>query len=528
MFFITLRCRRWLTLLGLLLGVSAGLPARSQSGLNSYLLAAGNSIAYGRLLPWPGTPGGYLLAGYGRFGYDSAFMNLGRLSPSLTVLHHRDYRLDIPLSYVFTASLQAGSCLVGGATSSSFGGSSPYVVCTDTLFARRWGVKFTNLGYSQRYVIKLLPNRANEFAAYTYTDGGDDEAMYRLSGKLTGAGFRGRLMTPTTSGGRVRVFDGIPTGVRPDQHYLVGTGRIFPGSNLMDGLILKVDSSRVRWGKLLHFGLDFEAINGIAPTTDGKLVVTIVNYGLAGPTYPTVVCKLDTAGHLLWSKRLALPSGSLFLSLVAETAQQELVLVGVDATYALVIVKLSAAGNLIWTRRSITTPGIPNQLLRSPGGSFLLVSQGYRLTQFDAGGNGCDLVPEPTLTIADAAATATVTDFPMTLTAFVPQTQDQPTRSRTQPLTRGTVCVAANGLAEEFRAHPLSITPNPTSGDVLLAGLADGNGRLPSEVVLIDGLGRTVRRCEVRADRLRLDLHGLAPGLYTVRAGRRLGQLVVE
>lgn len=501
----------------------------AQSSLNTYTYAPGASAGQSAfLLPVPAGHSGYLLAGYGRFGFDSSFANVAYLRPNLTVRVHRDYRLRLALSYVMTAGampFNRGYMLGGGASST---GAQPYVASLDTALAPRWSVVFTNLGSAQRYVVKVLPRSGTEFAAYSYTDGGDDDRLYALSGKLTGGGFRGRQLTPAPAGaiGRVRVFEGIAPEARRDRHYLVGTGRVFPNPREMDGLVMKLDSNRVRWGKVLDFGRPNEAVYSVIATADGNLVAPVVNYGFAGTINPTIVCKLDTAGTLLWAREISLGGGSLYLPLVAETLTGELVLAGSDANNALVLVKLSATGTLIWARRTANTGTIVGQLTRTPAGTFLLAGPGYTITQFDGTGNGCNLIPEPTVAVATLPVTGSpVINFPFTTTAFAPTTLPQTLLPRAQPLTRGTACVAV-GLAEENAIPvPLTAWPNPATGRVHLTGLSAA-----ADVLVLDAQGRVVRRQPLPASspETELEVRGLPPGLYLVRVGWQAVRLMVE
>ncbi len=437
---------------------------------------------------------------------------------------NHDYRLSSALSYVFTAGAMPNGYLLGGGASSF--GARPWVASLDTTLAPRWSAQFTNLGSSQNYIKKVLPRSATEFAAYSYTDGADDDRFYALSGKLTGGGFRGRELTPSPAGamGRVRIFDGIAPEARADRHYLIGTGRSFPNSRQLDGLVVKLDSNAVRWGRLLDFGRPGEEIYSIIATTDGRLVAPVVSYGFAGTINPTVVCKLDTAGNLLWAHEIRLGGGTLYLTEVAETATGELVLAGSDSTYALVIVKLSATGTLLWARRAAGLGSIAGKLTRTPTGTFLLTGPGYTITQFDASGSGCNLLPEPGVTVATlpVAGGSVALNFPFTSTPFSPTATPQTLRPRTQTLTRGTVCVAV-GLADET-APPTALTawPNPASGHVRLTGLT-----APGEALVVDAQGQLVRRQWVTAPETELELRGLRPGLYLVRVGRRTARLVV-
>ena len=88
------------------------------------------------------------------------------------------------------------------------------------------------------------------------------------------------------------------------------------------------------------------------------------------------------------------------------------------------------------------------------------------------------------------------------------------------------------GLAEDLAAAraPLTVWPNPATGRARVGWPASAPGSRPAAVVLLDGLGREVRRQSLAPAETptELDVRGLAPGLYTVRAGARTARLVVE
>ncbi len=90
------------------------------------------------------------------------------------------------------------------------------------------------------------------------------------------------------------------------------------------------------------------------------------------------------------------------------------------------------------------------------------------------------------------------------------------------------------GLADDSRRVPLRVWPNPATGRAYLAWPANAPGARPTEAVLLDGLGRVVRRQLLAAPgtgtsaTTELSLTGLAPGLYSVRVGARVARLVVE
>lgn len=77
------------------------------------------------------------------------------------------------------------------------------------------------------------------------------------------------------------------------------------------------------------------------------------------------------------------------------------------------------------------------------------------------------------------------------------------------------------GLPTDAPGTAFSLAPNPATTTVQLTGAPAG-----TTACLLDALGRIVRTYP--AGSTTLDLHGLAPGLYTVRAGAATRRLVVE
>ena len=78
------------------------------------------------------------------------------------------------------------------------------------------------------------------------------------------------------------------------------------------------------------------------------------------------------------------------------------------------------------------------------------------------------------------------------------------------------------GLAETSAPLAFQLAPNPARGDVRVVGLPAA-----AQLTVLDCAGRVVSATTVGADAT-LHLHGLAPGVYTVRAGATARRLVVE
>jgi hypothetical protein len=73
----------------------------------------------------------------------------------------------------------------------------------------------------------------------------------------------------------------------------------------------------------------------------------------------------------------------------------------------------------------------------------------------------------------------------------------------------------------------LTLSSNPAHGAVWLNLPAALHGPAATGT-LLDGVGRVVRSVSLTGERTRLDIGGLAPGLYTVRVGELTRRVVVE
>lgn len=74
------------------------------------------------------------------------------------------------------------------------------------------------------------------------------------------------------------------------------------------------------------------------------------------------------------------------------------------------------------------------------------------------------------------------------------------------------------------KKEEIRVWPNPAAERAIVTWPAG----LPADVLLLDGVGREVRRQRAGVGAAELDLRGLPPGLYTVRVGGYAGRLVVE
>lgn len=139
------------------------------------------------------------------------------------------------------------------------------------------------------------------------------------------------------------------------------------------------------------------------------------------------------------------------------------------------------------------------------------------------GGNGNDtpisVAAQPLSTgtmrleVGGTFQSATLAFGPTVLSATVPNAS---------PLFLATWDVLPTGLGAASRAQRLSLAPNPAHHTVRITGAPAG------PITVLDALGQEVRTANLPPSTSDLDLTGLPPGLYLLRAGNQARRLVVE
>ncbi|HYE79599.1 MAG TPA: T9SS type A sorting domain-containing protein [bacterium] len=94
--------------------------------------------------------------------------------------------------------------------------------------------------------------------------------------------------------------------------------------------------------------------------------------------------------------------------------------------------------------------------------------------------------------------------------------------SNVSPLFMATWGEQPTGLGQESRSLRLELAPNPAHHTIRITGAPAG------PITVLDALGREVRTATLPSSPSDLDLTGLPPGLYLVRAGTQARRLMVE
>jgi hypothetical protein len=194
---------------------------------------------------------------------------------------------------------------------------------------------------------------------------------------------------------------------------------------------------------------------------------------------------------------------------------------GTDYTSDLVV---DAAGNATVVGSFSTGAAFGSTTLSSAGGTDVFVARlsatGTWTHVASAGGpgndNGYDIA-------ADNSGSVLISGIYASPASFGPTTLSSPGGGFLARLSGLPTATTAPNPAEAF-----TLAPNPAASQVRLRWPAAT--ATPRPVVLLDGLGREVRRqlLPARVAEATLDVAGISPGLYTLRCGAAASKLVVE
>ncbi len=431
-------------------------------------------------------PGGWLVKNV-IYNNDSSLVSLLRLSPSLALTRERHYRLSFRRG-AYSPLLPTPHGLLGCAISNT----TTSVFCFDSAYAVRWSARMqprTNMGL-------LAMHDAATVVGYGGRYGNNfDRSFTQVWGPAaTGATWRGKVWLSTVTGWNIgQVYAPDATGI----HYLTSSDE--------QPTLIKLDTTKVYWSYLLNSGGTYCFTGKPGPAANGHfwLPLTVV----PATNQPTVgiLCRFDTAGTLLLTRRLSYTGRYLGLSDVYALPTGELLLAGYlrlggGGKYQPMVIKLSASGALVWAHRwnvGSTGPvgGVPT-LVALPGGGFRLFCTDVTFIDLDANFNGCNFVDETANIIF--ATSANVTRIPLPLTASpysVPSGPDS-LLTRSVPYTRAPLCTTV-GLPEAAASAATSLAawpqPLPRGEDLQLA-LPAGWSAPVTRLTLTSTLGQVVWR----------------------------------
>ena len=480
---------------------------------------AGAGRLAAQLLP---TRGGWLAPGTVQGNYDSSSISLVRLDPGLTITRARQYGWRYRTTF-YTSSVATPRGLI----SSGYSLTSPrwhYVVSFDTIFNQRWGVRIA--AQWQSNLVALTMDGGDVVTAYTTTTSilGGGYRFDRFWGSaVTGTGWRGRQLATLTSNFRVNgTLAHGPAGT----HYLTGRGN--PSAY---GVLVKLDTTKVYWARRVSAGGSNEETLLPTAARNGSVWVVQKTQPVAGGPIEQILCRFDTAGNLLTSRRLAVSNRHLEIFSVTELPTGELLLggsltvLGATGNRNPILIKLAANGTVEWMRRWILYMINENgwaEVVERPGGGYVLAINGFRqnlaIMDLDANLTSCRLDDEPAGTLVITPTAVTVTPFVLTMTPYVPTVVPETLPPRVIPLTRSLVCSVV-GTNEDASAEDASLTvwPQPLPrGAALHLALPAGWNAAETRLTLLSALGQTMWRGT--AAEAATTLPALPPGVWTLRA----------
>ena len=476
--------------LALFLLLTAGaLTARAQSvnTVRFSVAGTGSGGVSGRLYP---TAGGWLLPGQIAWGSDSNCISLVRLDPALNVTRSRQYRLPVRRTNL-SLPVPTPRGLVTGAESSSPTGQA--LIGFDTAFAVRWSTRLTT-NVSLAFLTTHGPDIVVGYP-FIPTPSGNTGFTRVWGSAVTGTGWRGRRISGPTTGWRpLRPFAPDATGI----HYLTGdTG--FP--------FIKLDTTKVYWSYLLSAGGVEDGAGIPIGAANGDLWVPLTSIPATGQPAQAILCRYDTAGTLLWNRKLAMTNRFLGISTVAELPGGELLIggssrVGGGGQSTPILIKLSATGALVrasrWAVMGNASAGAVTDIIRRPGGGYrLFLTTQLTFIDLDANFNGCQFVDE-TANITVSQATITATPLPLTMTVLPIAAVPQVVRALS-PVSylRSPVCTAVGVEEEAAEAETAALAawPQPLPrGEELHLTLPAGWLATGTRLTLTSVLGQVVWR----------------------------------
>lgn len=400
-----------------------------------------------------------LLVSYSSYGSDSSNVVMVWLDQNMSILQHKEFRLTLPLNYIFDAVKCNDAILIGALEYSSFG-TPISIIRTDTEGnILRYDLSLNNPAFQEK-IKQLIGNDDGSFTAYT-SKSGSVESMYRIDGNLADTVYHTKKITPSIANDYFRPFNACDADGN-GTHLLTGTTNDFAGANT-NAMMIKLDSTQIHWAKSYDYGAaSSEESNSIIQLASG-------NFAFTGRTHPTgstfmqgVVTVTDTDGNNLWSKLLSLDGGGINPTAIVQTANGDILVFGNTQTYDGILVKLSATGSTIWTKRFTGATGMGfTDAIRQADDKILAVgvAAGVLLDQLDEEGNGCLWVDDASILVTDISPTVNTIAFEYTAVevSFAPY----PVKPREMNTTSTALCSSTSVQENYASASSISIFPNP-------------------------------------------------------------------
>lgn len=451
-----------------------------------------------------------LLVGYSSFGFDSSYVTMVWLDENMAVTQHKEFRLILPLNFVFDAVKCADQILIGTLEYSSFG--TPLSIIRTDLSGNvlRYDLSFNNPEFQEK-IKQIEGNDNGSFAAYTSKSGLVD-AMYRIDGNLADTIYQTKKIVPVIANDYFRPFNTCDVDGN-GLHLLTGSTNDFAGQNT-NAFLMKLDSSSIHWCKSYDYGTpSYEEANFIIPLSNGNFSFIGQSLNTGTNLMQSVLTVANPMGENVWSKGISLDGGGIYLSAIEETANGDILAFGNNSAYQGILIKLSATGEVLWTKKYLGSNYIGfTDATRQQNNQILVtgVSGGFLLLRLDEEGLGCQWEDDPSIEVADV--TPTVNDITFNYTSEVVTFNPQAVKPRDLS-TNVTVNCTSTAIENADLAVTLnSVYPNPAEDFCYLSSTSQDW----QEYAIYDSFGKLVTAGKFRYQST-LSLRDLPHGVYYVR-----------
>jgi hypothetical protein len=462
-----------------------------------------------------------LMIGYSSFGFDSSYVTMVWLDENMAVTQHKEFKLVLPLNFVFHAVKCADQILIGTLEYSSFGTPISIIRTDQSGNILRYDLSFNNPEFQEK-IKHLVGNDNGSFSAYT-SKSGLVESMYRIDGNLADTIYHTKKIEPAIANNYFRPFNTCDVDGN-GLHLLTGTINDFANQN-NNAFMMKLDSSIIHWAKSYDYeGSSGEEAYSIIKLSNGNFAFVGQSFNIGTNFIQGVVTVVDPAGENVWSKKISTSGGGIYPTAVVQTTSGDLLIFGNNTNYQGILVKLSASGEVIWKKYlpSANYTGFTDAI-RQENDQILAVaiSGGFLLTQLDEEGDGCLWEDDPTIEVTDVVPTVTDITFNYIpdVVSFTPQ-QVKPRNLSTSAIT---YCTSSDIEHEATTINSVHVYPNPVE-DVCYLTSASQEWQM---YALYDVYGKKLSEGTF-SHQTTLSLSDYAHGIYFVRFNTGANEEVVR
>jgi hypothetical protein len=459
--------------------------------------------------------GGTLLCGYSNFNYDSTWLRMIYLNSSSGVEWSRAWKTSpVVLSFMNNVTAVDNGFLFCGIGSPNLGDFHPYLVKTDDNGHVNWAKWFDNLSFGSHQLMALVPDE-NQFTVYSFPDG-PTTGFYRIWGDLDGNSMKSISISNPAYQASMRIYQAVPC-VNKAVHLLAGTGAYVSTGNGSDALLMRVDTTNVKWSKVYDFGSPiWEVLQDVVMLSDDSAIAVGFSQADATSIVTSFIMKVDSAGEIAWCKQLTLDN-ILELFSITQTADGNFIASGLNANYEGILIKVSRNGDLIWSRKwTPDTFGLTyfSAVNQDAGTNEIVVTgtHGGMITvlRLNENGDGCDFENLTTLQAIDFNPESEI--LPVVTDPFTTHTQEEILLDRPSSVTPQDLCIT--GVPAVASLGVMKLTPNPSDAAVEIT-LAPSF--IHANISIYDVAGREVHSFPDVVSPLQISVAAFSPGVYVVQ-----------